>query len=123
MFYKDPSRFAYSFQHYVLMSRMKKDRSTRDAEGKGLRVLERSIFSDRQVSAAVLLLCYCPCPRRRAATCSAITARLASGARRCRRPTPARARSRCSTPPQVFVRAMHDEGAMEDFEVQVYNDM
>ncbi|EFN53091.1 hypothetical protein CHLNCDRAFT_10864, partial [Chlorella variabilis] len=67
-FYSDPHRYAYSFQHYVLMSRMKKDRDTRQA-GKDLRVLERSIFSDRQ----------------------------------------------------VFVRAMHRAGTMEDFEVSVYN--
>lgn len=67
-FYSDPQRFAYSFQHYVLVSRMAEDRKSRHC-GKGLRVVERSIFSDRQ----------------------------------------------------VFVRAMHSAGTMEDFEVSVYN--
>ncbi|PSC73614.1 deoxycytidine kinase [Micractinium conductrix] len=67
-FYENPERYAYSFQHYVLISRMEQDRRTRDAKVP-LRVLERSIFSDRQ----------------------------------------------------VFVRAMHKSGTMEDFEVSVYN--
>lgn len=67
-FYENPERYAYSFQHYVLISRMEQNRKTR-ANGKALRVLERSIFSDRQ----------------------------------------------------VFVRAMHASGTMEDFEVSVYN--
>ncbi|PRW45341.1 deoxycytidine kinase [Chlorella sorokiniana] len=68
-FYSDPDRYAYSFQHYVLLSRVQEDIKTRASEGKHLRVLERSIFSDRQ----------------------------------------------------VFVRAMHREGKMADFEVSVYN--
>ncbi|KAL4437299.1 hypothetical protein ABPG75_004438 [Micractinium tetrahymenae] len=67
-FYEDPNRYAYSFQHYVLISRMEADLKSR-ATGRPLRVLERSIFSDRQ----------------------------------------------------VFVRAMHASGTMEDFEVSVYN--
>ncbi|KAL4439473.1 hypothetical protein ABPG77_008802 [Micractinium sp. CCAP 211/92] len=67
-FYEDPNRYAYSFQHYVLISRMEADLKSRDT-AKPLRVLERSIFSDRQ----------------------------------------------------VFVRAMHASGTMEDFEVSVYN--
>ncbi|KAI7842119.1 hypothetical protein COHA_004312 [Chlorella ohadii] len=68
-FYSDPDRYAYSFQHYVLLSRVREDIKSRARDGKQLRVLERSIFSDRQ----------------------------------------------------VFVRAMHKEGKMADFEVSVYN--
>lgn len=47
-FYKEPERYAYTFQHYVLLTRMEKDRKAR-ASLKPLRVLERSIFSDRLV--------------------------------------------------------------------------
>lgn len=47
-FYKDPQRYAYTFQHYVLLTRMEKDRAARSSS-KPLRVLERSIFSDRMV--------------------------------------------------------------------------
>ena len=47
-FYKDPARYAYTFQHYVLLTRMEKDRAARGS-AKPLRVLERSIFSDRMV--------------------------------------------------------------------------
>lgn len=47
-FYKDPKKYAYTFQHYVLLTRMQKDRLAR-ASSKPLRVLERSIFSDRMV--------------------------------------------------------------------------
>ncbi|KFM27239.1 putative deoxycytidine kinase [Auxenochlorella protothecoides] len=47
-FYKDPQRYAYTFQHYVLLTRMQKERDSRSGL-KPLRVLERSIFSDRMV--------------------------------------------------------------------------
>lgn len=47
-FYKEPERYAYTFQHYVLLTRMEKDRRARSSL-KPLRVLERSIFSDRLV--------------------------------------------------------------------------
>lgn len=47
-FYADPSGNAYIFQHYVLLTRMQKDRAAR-LSAKPLRVLERSIFSDRMV--------------------------------------------------------------------------
>ncbi len=47
-FYKEPERYAYTFQHYVLLTRMEKDRKARSSL-KPLRVLERSIFSDRLV--------------------------------------------------------------------------
>jgi hypothetical protein len=43
-----PTRYAYTFQHYVLLTRMAKDRESR-ASHKPVRVLERSIFSDRMV--------------------------------------------------------------------------
>lgn len=47
-FYKDPKRYAYAFQHYVLLTRMQKDRNARSSN-KPLQILERSIFSDRMV--------------------------------------------------------------------------
>lgn len=47
-FYQDPKRYAYTFQHYVLLTRMEKDRAAR-ASTKPIRILERSIFSDRMV--------------------------------------------------------------------------
>lgn len=47
-FYADPKRYAYTFQHYVLLTRMAKDRESRSST-KRMRVLERSIFSDRMV--------------------------------------------------------------------------
>ena len=47
-FYEDPKRYAYTFQHYVLLTRMEKDRKARSSP-KPLQVLERSIFSDRLV--------------------------------------------------------------------------
>ena len=47
-FYKDPKRYAYMFQHYVLLTRMEKERKSRSSS-KPIRILERSIFSDRLV--------------------------------------------------------------------------
>lgn len=47
-FYQDPKRYAYTFQHYVLLTRMEKDRASRTST-KPIRILERSIFSDRMV--------------------------------------------------------------------------
>ena len=47
-FYKDPKKYAYAFQHYVLLTRMQKDRNARSSV-KPLQILERSIFSDRMV--------------------------------------------------------------------------
>ena len=47
-FYEDPAKYAYTFQHYVLLTRMQKDRLARSSS-KPIRVLERSIFSDRMV--------------------------------------------------------------------------
>lgn len=48
-FYEDPDKYAYAFQHMVLMTRVAKDRSTRNMDNARLRILERSIFSDRMV--------------------------------------------------------------------------
>lgn len=67
-FYKDPKRYGLSFQQFVLLSRIRKERGTR-AGSSPLRVLERSIFSDRM----------------------------------------------------VFVRAMHEAGTMEDWELELYD--
>lgn len=45
-FYRDPQRYAYTFQNYVFLSRCMQERDKKDAE---LRLLERSVFSDRMV--------------------------------------------------------------------------
>lgn len=68
-FYSDPQRYAFTFQNYVLMSRIRRERDTRSTSSAPLRVLERSIFSDRM----------------------------------------------------VFVRAMHEAGRMEDWELGLYD--
>eukprot|EP00210_Caulerpa_lentillifera_P005588 g5345.t1 len=47
-FYDDPGRHAYEFQNYVFLTRLKQNRSTFDGE-KPLRIMERSVFSDRLV--------------------------------------------------------------------------
>lgn len=47
-FYKDPKRHAYEFQNYVFLTRLDVNRKTFDGE-KPLRLLERSVFSDRLV--------------------------------------------------------------------------
>ena len=51
-FYKDPKRFAYTFQNYVFATRMKQEQSSR-ASDKPLRLMERSVFSDRMVGGGV----------------------------------------------------------------------
>ncbi|CAG9464887.1 unnamed protein product [Pedinophyceae sp. YPF-701] len=54
-FYKDPERYAYLFQNYVLVSRWRKIRDARSrlqAQGSSpskMMLTERSVFSDRQV--------------------------------------------------------------------------
>lgn len=48
MFYQDPGRFAYTFQNYVFISRVVQERESRGCI-KPLRLLERSVFSDRMV--------------------------------------------------------------------------
>ena len=52
-FYKDPSGLAYKFQHYVFMTRFIEE--TRSRRGNfDLRVMERSVFSDKNVFTAAL---------------------------------------------------------------------
>mmetsp|Transcript_2561 Transcript_2561/g.8297 ORF Transcript_2561/g.8297 Transcript_2561/m.8297 type:complete len:277 (+) Transcript_2561:316-1146(+) len=52
-FYKDPSGLAYKFQHYVFMTRFIEE--TRSRQGNfDLRVMERSVFSDKNVFTAAL---------------------------------------------------------------------
>ncbi|CAD7702216.1 unnamed protein product [Ostreobium quekettii] len=47
-YYSDPKRFAYEFQNYVFLTRLKQNHQSYDGE-KPLRLLERSVFSDRLV--------------------------------------------------------------------------
>eukprot|EP00191_Tetraselmis_sp_GSL018_P003187 CAMPEP_0177603086 /NCGR_PEP_ID=MMETSP0419_2-20121207/15296_1 /TAXON_ID=582737 /ORGANISM="Tetraselmis sp., Strain GSL018" /LENGTH=483 /DNA_ID=CAMNT_0019096777 /DNA_START=206 /DNA_END=1657 /DNA_ORIENTATION=+ len=54
LFYQDQKRYAYTFQHYVFVTRMLQERDSRArlqsaGQGKTLRLLERSVFSDRMV--------------------------------------------------------------------------
>lgn len=48
MFYNDPERMAYTFQNYVFISRVVQEHESRGFQ-KPLRLLERSVFSDRMV--------------------------------------------------------------------------
>jgi deoxyadenosine/deoxycytidine kinase len=48
-FYADPSRYAYTFQNYVFVTRVMQERESSDGL-KPLRLMERSVFSDRMVS-------------------------------------------------------------------------
>ncbi|OAE26895.1 hypothetical protein AXG93_4762s1050 [Marchantia polymorpha subsp. ruderalis] len=47
-FYGDPERYAYTFQNYVFVTRMMQERESAVGE-KRLRLMERSVFSDRMV--------------------------------------------------------------------------
>eukprot|EP00850_Spirogloea_muscicola_P008875 SM000048S16587 [mRNA] locus=s48:664225:666559:+ [translate_table: standard] len=47
-FYKEPQRFAYTFQNYVFVTRMMQEKDSRGGK-KPLRLMERSVFSDRMV--------------------------------------------------------------------------
>ncbi|CAI9114839.1 OLC1v1015648C1 [Oldenlandia corymbosa var. corymbosa] len=47
-FYHDPKRYAYTFQNYVFVTRMMQERESSDGI-KPLRLMERSVFSDRMV--------------------------------------------------------------------------
>ncbi|GFH27172.1 predicted protein [Haematococcus lacustris] len=47
-FYKDPHRFAYTFQNYVFLTRVVQERDSY-VQPAPCRVLERSVFSDRMV--------------------------------------------------------------------------
>ena len=46
-FYKDPKRWAYSFQSYAFITRIMKQKESREKQPDMLQVLERSVFSDR----------------------------------------------------------------------------
>jgi deoxyadenosine/deoxycytidine kinase len=48
-FYADPSRYAYTFQNYVFVTRVMQERESSGGL-KPLRLMERSVFSDRMVS-------------------------------------------------------------------------
>jgi len=52
-FYSDPSRYAYTFQNYVFVTRLMQEKDSRGSDGRSgvqpLRLLERSVFSDRMV--------------------------------------------------------------------------
>lgn len=53
-FYAEPQRYAYTFQNYVFVTRvMQEKESSRGV--KPLRLMERSVFSDRMVSIFVLV--------------------------------------------------------------------
>lgn len=47
-FYQNPARYAYSFQQFVFMTRFLQHENTKDASSP-IRVIERSVFSDRNV--------------------------------------------------------------------------
>ncbi|OUS42048.1 P-loop containing nucleoside triphosphate hydrolase protein [Ostreococcus tauri] len=47
-FYRDPKRYAYTFQNYVFMTRFLQEKTTREARFP-LRIMERSVCSDRNV--------------------------------------------------------------------------
>lgn len=47
-FYKNPNRYAYTFQHFVFMTRFIQEKNTQQS-GFPLRVIERSVFSDKNV--------------------------------------------------------------------------
>lgn len=52
-FYKEPERYAYTFQNYVFVTRLMQERES--ANGlKPLRLMERSVFSDRMVRSQLL---------------------------------------------------------------------
>lgn len=111
------------------------DIKTRASEGKHLRVLERSIFSDRQVGRMQHVRSHLQgcCAAHCLARIVVSTAQQACGASWQARPGAALGAAclltalprwpRPTTLPQVFVRAMHREGKMADFEVSVYNQM
>ena len=47
-FYANPERYAYTFQNYVFVTRMMQERESASGSA-ALRLLERSVFSDRMV--------------------------------------------------------------------------
>lgn len=57
-FYAEPHRYAYTFQNYVFVTRVMQERAS-SGSIKPLRLMERSVFSDRMVS---ILSCYFSVP-------------------------------------------------------------
>ncbi len=47
-FYAEPERYAYTFQNYVFVTRLMQERESANGV-KPLRLMERSVFSDRMV--------------------------------------------------------------------------
>jgi Deoxynucleoside kinase len=59
-FYAEPERYAYTFQNYVFVTRLMQERES--ASGiKPLRLMERSVFSDRMVSVLFFFNFSCVC--------------------------------------------------------------
>lgn len=56
-FYAEPQRYAYTFQNYVFVTRVMQERESSGGI-KPLRLMERSVFSDRMVSISLLLLAF-----------------------------------------------------------------
>ena len=52
-FYKNPNRYAYTFQHYVFMTRFLQEERSRKTK-LPIRIMERSVCSDRNVFTEVL---------------------------------------------------------------------
>lgn len=53
-FYNDPKRYAYTFQTFTFLTRLEEVTSGADADTPGVRIVERSVFSDRYVFAETL---------------------------------------------------------------------
>lgn len=56
-FYADPQRYAYTFQNYVFVTRVMQERESSGGI-KPLRLMERSVFSDRMVCILFYLIFY-----------------------------------------------------------------
>jgi len=56
-FYAEPQRYAYTFQNYVFVTRVMQERES-SAGIKPLRLMERSVFSDRMVSIFIPFLIF-----------------------------------------------------------------
>lgn len=54
-FYAEPQRYAYTFQNYVFVTRLMQERESSGGI-KPLRLMERSVFSDRMVCKAIFVL-------------------------------------------------------------------
>lgn len=56
-FYAEPERYAYTFQNYVFVTRVMQERESSGGI-KPLRLMERSVFSDRMVRISLFTLCF-----------------------------------------------------------------